>query len=40
MRTRSTRQNWSLDIALAQGGFNALHRGGKATLALANPATR
>lgn len=32
MTTRSTGQNWSLDIALAQGGFNALHPGGKATL--------
>jgi dienelactone hydrolase len=32
MTTRSTGQNWSLDIALAEGGFNALHPGGKATL--------
>ena len=32
MTIRSTGQNWSLDIALAQGGFNALHPGGKATL--------
>lgn len=32
MTTRSTAQNWSLDIALAEGGFNALHPGGKATL--------
>jgi len=27
MTTRSTGQNWSLDIALAEGGFNALHPG-------------
>jgi cephalosporin-C deacetylase-like acetyl esterase len=32
MTTRSTGQNWSLDIALAQGGFNALHPDGKGTL--------
>jgi len=32
MTTRSTGQNWSLDIALAEGGFNALHPGGKGTL--------
>ena len=32
MTIRSTGQNWSLDIALAEGGFNALHPGGKATL--------
>jgi hypothetical protein len=29
---RATEQNWSLDIALAQGGFDALHPGGKATM--------
>lgn len=33
MTTRSSGQSWSLDIALAQGGFDALHPGGKATLA-------
>ena len=32
MTIRSTGQNWSLDIALAEGGFNALHPGGKGTL--------
>lgn len=32
MTTRSTAQNWSLDIALAEGGFNALHPAGKGTL--------
>lgn len=32
MTTRSTGQNWSLDIALAEGGFNALHPDGKGTL--------
>lgn len=32
MTTRSSGQSWSLDIALAQGGFNALHPGGKGTL--------
>jgi cephalosporin-C deacetylase-like acetyl esterase len=32
MTTRSIGQNWSLDIALAEGGFDALHPGGKATL--------
>ena len=25
MTTRPTGQNWALDIALAQGGFDALH---------------
>ncbi|ORW91170.1 dipeptidyl aminopeptidase [Mycobacterium sp. IEC1808] len=34
MTTRSRGQGWSLDIALAQGGFNALHPGGKGTLEL------
>jgi cephalosporin-C deacetylase-like acetyl esterase len=32
MTTRSTAQNWALDIALAQGGFDALHPGAKGTL--------
>jgi dienelactone hydrolase len=32
MTNRSNGQNWSLDIALAQGGFDALHPGGKGTL--------
>ncbi|WP_163797932.1 alpha/beta hydrolase [Mycolicibacterium sediminis] len=32
MTTRFIDQTWSLDIALAQGGFDALHPGGKATL--------
>jgi cephalosporin-C deacetylase-like acetyl esterase len=32
MTTRSTGQNWSLDIAVAEGGFNALHPDGKGTL--------
>lgn len=32
MTTRSTGQNWALDIALAQGGFDALHPGAKGTL--------
>lgn len=32
MTTRSTGQSWNLDIALAEGGFNALHPGGKGTL--------
>jgi dipeptidyl aminopeptidase/acylaminoacyl peptidase len=32
MSARSTGQNWSLDIALASGGFDALHPGGKGTL--------
>ncbi|BBY23123.1 alpha/beta hydrolase [Mycobacterium stomatepiae] len=34
MTTRSRGQGWSLDIALAQGGFDALHPGGKGTLEL------
>ena len=34
MTTRSEQQSWSLDIALAQGGFNALHPGAKGTLEL------
>lgn len=32
MTARSRGLGWSLDIALAQGGFNALHPGGKGTL--------
>lgn len=32
MTTRATGQNWVLDAALAQGGFDALHPGGKGTL--------
>ncbi len=32
MTTRSHGQNWSLDIALAEGGFDALHPGAKGTL--------
>lgn len=32
MTTRSTGQSWALDIALAQGGFDALHPEGKGTL--------
>ncbi|WP_269857103.1 alpha/beta hydrolase [Streptomyces sp. RPT161] len=32
MTTRSTGQTWALDIALAQGGFDALHPGAKGTL--------
>jgi hypothetical protein len=32
MTTRSTEQNWSLDIALAQDGFNALHPQAKGTM--------
>lgn len=32
MTTRSTGQSWALDIALAQGGFDALHPGAKGTL--------
>jgi cephalosporin-C deacetylase-like acetyl esterase len=32
MTTRSEGQNWSLDLALAQGGFDALHPGAKPTL--------
>ena len=32
MTTRSTGQNWALDIALAQGGFDALHPKAKGTL--------
>ncbi|WP_031465929.1 alpha/beta hydrolase family protein [Sciscionella sediminilitoris] len=32
MTTRSAGQSWSLDIALAQGGFDALHPEGKGTL--------
>lgn len=32
MTQRSVGQGWSLDIALAQGGFDALHPGGKGTL--------
>lgn len=32
MTTRSTGQNWSLDIALAQGGFDALHPEAKGTM--------
>jgi len=31
---RSAGQGWSLDIALAEGGFDALHPGGKGTLEL------
>jgi dienelactone hydrolase len=34
MTIRSAGQSWSLDIALAQGGFDALHPGGKGTLEL------
>lgn len=34
MTARSEQQSWSLDIALAQGGFNALHPGAKGTLEL------
>jgi dienelactone hydrolase len=34
MTMRSRGQGWSLDIALAQGGFDALHPGGKGTLEL------
>ncbi|VEB40801.1 Uncharacterised protein [Chromobacterium violaceum] len=30
--SRSEAQSWSLDIALAQGGFDALHPEGKNTL--------
>ncbi|MFJ7278684.1 alpha/beta hydrolase [Kitasatospora sp. NPDC098663] len=32
MTVRSTAQNWALDIALAQGGFDALHPQAKGTL--------
>lgn len=32
MTNRSNEQSWSLDIALAQGGFDALHPGAKGTL--------
>ncbi|MFH8984128.1 alpha/beta hydrolase [Streptomyces varsoviensis] len=32
MTTRSTGQSWSLDIALAQGGFDALHPDAKGTM--------
>jgi hypothetical protein len=32
MTTRSTGQSWALDIALAQGGFDALHPQAKGTL--------
>src|ERR1700722_17632060 len=32
MTQRSTSQQWSLDIALAQGGFNALHPEAKNTM--------
>lgn len=32
MTTRSTEQSWSLDIALAQGGFDALHPEARGTL--------
>ncbi|MGW1135114.1 alpha/beta hydrolase [Streptomyces griseoluteus] len=32
MTVRSTGQSWALDIALAQGGFDALHPGAKGTL--------
>ncbi|MEU7226640.1 alpha/beta hydrolase [Streptomyces chrestomyceticus] len=32
MTTRSTGQSWSLDIALAQGGFDALHPEAKGTM--------
>ena len=32
MTARLAGQHWSLDVALAQGGFDALHPGGKATL--------
>ncbi|OKH62652.1 dipeptidyl aminopeptidase [Mycobacterium sp. SWH-M3] len=32
MTIRSTGQSWSLDIALAQGGFDALHPGAKGTM--------
>lgn len=32
MTMRSSGQSWSLDIALSQGGFNALHPAGKGTL--------
>jgi cephalosporin-C deacetylase-like acetyl esterase len=32
MTVRSTGQNWALDIALTQGGFDALHPGAKGTL--------
>lgn len=32
MTIRSTDQRWSLDIALAQGGFDALHPGAKGTM--------
>ena len=32
MTVRSTGQNWALDIALAQGGFDALHPQAKGTL--------
>ena len=32
MTSRSAGQSWSLDIGLRQGGFDALHPGGKATL--------
>ncbi|MEU7631344.1 hypothetical protein AB0C34_15340 [Nocardia sp. NPDC049220] len=32
MTERSVGQNWALDIALAQGGFNALHPAAKGTM--------
>jgi hypothetical protein len=32
MTERSNGQRWSLDIALAQGGFDALHPEAKGTL--------
>ncbi|WP_310720930.1 hypothetical protein [Streptomyces lydicus] len=32
MTARSTGQSWALDIALAQGGFDALHPQAKGTL--------
>ena len=32
MTIRSTGQNWALDIALAQGGFDALHPQAKGTM--------
>jgi hypothetical protein len=32
MTYRSTGQSWALDIALAQGGFDALHPQAKGTL--------
>ncbi|MFE4024418.1 alpha/beta hydrolase [Streptomyces sp. NPDC059101] len=34
MTTRSTGQSWTLDIALAQGGFDALHPEAKGTMEL------